>query len=313
MLQTAGIVRLFQCFLTRGRLLLLLIMSRALYQPFPMAGRARAQVWRYSPEHRRPRHFHIEPELNVVARGSATFAVEGEEITARAGDLLWWMPGQDHELTAASTDLDLFVIGLTPELSERVIGANTAVTYSGPTRMRLSATAARGLLERCEGLLGCAGAPTIEQRIGDVWREAHVYRGAHADMHALTRRALRLLLARGDVRRSEVPGSGAHPAEVSRHFRHDVRMSFAAYRNRLRLLRFIEEVDRRSQDFLSAALAAGFGSYSQCHRSFRATLGCSPREFFAGPVRRAMTDAFAPTPPVLDARGESHARSNRVG
>jgi methylphosphotriester-DNA--protein-cysteine methyltransferase len=58
-------------------------------------------------------------------------------------------------------------------------------------------------------------------------------------------------------------------------------------------LRFIHLVDEGST-FLHAALAAGFGSYSQCHRAFQATLGYAPRAFFASPVRRAIENAFAP-------------------
>jgi hypothetical protein len=60
---------------------------------------------------------------------------------------------------------------------------------------------------------------------------------------------------------------------------------------------------RASDDFdegstlLQAALAAGFGSYSQCHRVFQATLGCTPRVFFASPIRRAIEDRFAPLAP----------------
>jgi AraC-like DNA-binding protein len=32
---------------------------------------------------------------------------------------------------------------------------------------------------------------------------------------------------------------------------------------------------------LDACLRAGFGSYAQCHRVFRHSLGCSPRSYFA--------------------------------
>ena len=40
-----------------------------LYQPFPMPGAARAHIWHHVPETRRPRHFHSEPELNLVTGG----------------------------------------------------------------------------------------------------------------------------------------------------------------------------------------------------------------------------------------------------
>ena len=51
------------------------------------------------------------------------------------------------------------------------------------------------------------------------------------------------------------------------------------YRTRLRLIRLIERVDSGS-NMLLAALEAGFGSYSQCHRAFTRVFGCTPRRFF---------------------------------
>jgi hypothetical protein len=59
------------------------------------------------------------------------------------------------------------------------------------------------------------------------------------------------------------------------------------------LLRFIQLVDGGGP-FLDAALTAGFGSYSQCHRVFQTTLGCAPRVFFTSPLRRAIEETFAP-------------------
>jgi hypothetical protein len=52
------------------------MLDRSLYQSFLSAlGRARGIVWKYSPEFRRPRHFHAEPEINVIVAGAATFGL----------------------------------------------------------------------------------------------------------------------------------------------------------------------------------------------------------------------------------------------
>jgi AraC-like DNA-binding protein len=269
-------------------------MATPLFQPFPMAGAAGGQVWRYSPEYRRPRHFHVEPELNIVAAGSATFGVGEGKITARAGDLLWWLPGQDHELIEATEDFELFVIGLTPALSARVLGAVAATAHCAPLLSRLSPKAANRILDRCGGLQTITDASTVETRVGDLWQEAHAARLPGPGMHVLTRRMVLSLLDDRDVRRSDGSFAGADPCDVSRYFRRNVKLKFTAYRNRLRLLRLIEEVDGRHPTLLEAALAAGFGSYSQCHRAFYSVLGCTPRAFFAGPAREAMRDAFEP-------------------
>lgn len=100
-----------------------------------------------------------------------------------------------------------------------------------------------------------------------------------------------------EISRDEIARrSHASPGEISRHFHREMGLPLSAFRARIRLLRFIQLVDE-GHAFLHAALAAGFGSYSQCHRVFQATLGCTPRVYFEAPVRRAIEDAFAPFSP----------------
>ena len=62
----------------------------------------------------------------------------------------------------------------------------------------------------------------------------------------------------------------------------------------MRLLRSIELVDAGAADLTSAAFQIGFGSYSQFHRAFQATLGCAPSRFFDTELRLRMEDAFEP-------------------
>ena len=269
-------------------------MPEALYQPFPMPGAARAHVWHHVPETRRPRHFHSEPELNLIAAGSGVFGVGDLTIAVAAGDLLWWSPGQDHVLLDASPDFDLFVIGLTPELSARVLGPNSTAAYAGATRVRLDALTLAGLRSFCAApMAGDRGA--VETHLGDFWRNAHDLRLATPGKHAFTNRALTSLMERPELRRSDVASVvRGHPTEVSRHFHKDVGLTLTEYRTRVRLLRFIRAASRREANFLLAALEAGFGSYSQFHRAFQETLGCSPRHYFRDEVRSQMEDAFLP-------------------
>jgi len=270
----------------------------ALYQPFPMPGPAQAHIWRYTPENRRPRHFHLEPELNLIATGSATFGIGEVEVSVAAGDLLSWPPGQDHLLIDASPDFDLFVIGLTPALSERVLGAGSASAHVGPTRIRLTPEALAKLRLLCAAPLELQDRSVVERHIGDLWQDAHALRTAAADRHAFTNRALTSLIERPDLRRTEVAiAARGYPTEVSRHFHKDMGLTLTAYRTRLRLLRFIRLVDDGTDNFLAAAFEAGFGSYSQCHRAFQQTFGWGPRDFFRTGVRGQMEDAFSPWSP----------------
>jgi AraC-like DNA-binding protein len=270
-------------------------MPEALYQPFPMAGRARAQIWRYAPAFHRPRHVHAEPELNLIARGTGTFGVGEASLSVSAGDLLWWLPGQDHELVWASADFDLFVVGLTPELSCRVLGGAVGSAYGGPARVHLRPDAIERFCIRCAAPVAWDDTAAVERHVGDLWSDAHAVRRSLPDRHTLTRRALMAFLHRADLGRSDV-ADRAHtdPTEVSRHFRRDVGLTLTTYRTRLRLLKFIGGAEDGARTLLSAALGAGFGSYSQCHRAFQRTFGCTPRAFFRRGVRHDMRDAFLP-------------------
>jgi AraC-like DNA-binding protein len=263
----------------------------ALYQPFPLPSAARAHVWHHVPETRRPRHFHSEPELNLIAAGRGAFGIGDSTISVAAGDLLWWSPGQDHVLLDASADFDLFVIGLTPELSARVLGQDNLPAYAGATRIRLEQEALLKLGSLCAAPLG-ADPSAVERHIGDLWRNANAFRLTTLDKHTLTSRAIVSLLARPELRRDDVAlAARGHPTDVSRHFHKDVGLTLTEYRTRLRLLRFINIADAREMNLLTAALDAGFGSYSQCHRAFRDTLGCSPRAYFQMGLRNRMENA----------------------
>jgi AraC-like DNA-binding protein len=62
-------------------------------------------------------------------------------------------------------------------------------------------------------------------------------------------------------------------------FKAEIGMSMVDYRNRVRLDRFTMLLDKGRRNLLEAALAAGFGSYAQFHRVFRALRHVTPREY----------------------------------
>jgi AraC-like DNA-binding protein/mannose-6-phosphate isomerase-like protein (cupin superfamily) len=272
---------------------------RAIHQGFlPTAGHARAFVWKYSPVNwgRRPRHFHGEPELNLIVSGRATFGIGEAVVTVAQGDLLGFPPAQDHVLLEASPDLYLFAIGMQPALSSDVLGAE-ADEVMLPTRLRLKPDDFRSLVNRASAIVDRDG---VEQPCAELWEQAHWLRGhgttqSLTAMHVLTRRALAAV--------NRAPGldlqSLSHrlrtaDSEISRYFHRDVGMTFVNYRTRLRLLRLVGLVDRGGTTLASAAQASGFGSYSQCHRIFQAELGCSPRDFFHTGLRAQMQQAYDP-------------------
>lgn len=272
-------------------------MTHAIHQGFlPTHETAEAYVWKYTPVNwgRRPRHFHIEPELNLIASGRATFGIGNTLVEAERGDLIGFSPGQDHVLLEASPDLFLFAIGMDPTLSSEVLKDDGAPIT--PMRMRLAPDDFKALLDRASSTVDRKG---VEQPCAELWEHVHwLGRKREAGtnrLHVLTRRTLALLASSPDLGLDELAARFRAPAsEISRHFHQDVGLTLVQYRTRLRLLNLIRLMDTAGTSLLSAAEASHFGSYSQCHRVFQAELGCSPREFFQSGIRSQMQQAFDP-------------------
>ena len=270
---------------------------RPIHQRFlPAQGRWQAFVWKYSPVNwgRRPRHFHIEPEFNLIASGRATFGIGDAVVTVSAGDLLGFPPAQDHVLIEASPDLYLFAIGMEPSFSSDVLRAQPDDVLQ-PIRVHLAPDDFRALVGRASAMVDREG---VEQPCAELWEQAHWLgrrRTARPAMHVLTRRSLSVVNRAPDL---ELQALAARlktaESEISRYFHRDVGMTFARYRARFRLLRLIGLMDAGGGTLRSAAQASGFGSYSQCHRIFQAELGCSPRQFFHEGLREQMQQAYDP-------------------
>jgi AraC-like DNA-binding protein len=74
---------------------------------------------------------------------------------------------------------------------------------------------------------------------------------------------------------------------LARTFKRETQTSLVDHRNELRLARFLERAEAHGCNLLEAALEAGFGSYAQFHRVFRARFGQAPRTYLAQRSDRA--------------------------
>jgi len=272
--------------------------QRPLYQRFlPEAGGTSAHVWKFSLEFggRRPRHFHDEPEINLIVSGSATFGIGDLVVEARAGELLAFPAGQDHALLDTSADLYLFAIGLSPQLSAEALRTERH-SMGVPAHVRLPAAELKPLISQAGAIVDEFGRA---QQVAELWQRMAWLRQRHAvrlggGLHALTRRALALLSDEPRLERDALAKAlRASPCALSRYFHNDLGTTLVQYRTRLRLLRMIRAFDEGEGELKRAASAAGFGSYSQCHRVFQAELGCSPRAFFSSDLRERMQSAYA--------------------
>lgn len=248
-------------------------MPDTLYQPFPMLSGRRAQVWRHQPAFRRPRHFHEEPELNIVFAGWAKMGVGTHEVVMKPGDVLFLKPAQDHVMLDCSDDLDLFVVAATPELASRF---STGPLPTGMATLGLSKKEADKVLDSLCLLGQVQNSDPHEQVVGDLfeWALPRTPNG-----HTLSRKMLSSLVG-GETQKagSLARQLGVDAAELSRKFASDLGVKFVEARARMRLIAFVRSVDEGHS--LTRAAAEHFGSYAQCHRVFRRYLGCSPRDFF---------------------------------
>jgi AraC-like DNA-binding protein len=255
----------------------------SLYQPFPMLPARRAQVWRHRPEYCRPRHFHDEPELNLVVTGQAHLGIGERRVTLRAGEVAFFAPGQDHQLLHASSDLSLYVLALTPELAAHL-----------PSQLpRSDGEVPHDLLTRVVERLDAASLGNdhawIEGVLLEGFRQLQAY---SAPLNPIGRRAGGLLRGQPALACGEVASAlGVHRSELTRAFQRAHGMSVVEYRTRLRLMKFVGLVDE-GRTFTQAALEADFGSYAQCFRVFQRVMGCAPSAYFGG-ARQSIESALA--------------------
>lgn len=250
-------------------------MLAPIHQAFPMLPGHSAQVWRHQPAFHRPRHFHAEPEINVVFRGWARMGVGPAEIFMGPGDLIILKPAQDHVMLEASDDLELFVLAATPALAERF---STGALPVETCKLNLDETVRAPLLEELLALESSRDSAPHERSVAALFEWALP---RHPRGHVVARKGFGRLLENPSLPAGHVARLvGSAPAELSRHFAAELGVPFVEARSRVRLMRFIGSVDRGAT--LTAAATEHFGSYAQCHRVFRRLLGCAPRDFFRG-------------------------------
>lgn len=269
---------------------------RLLFQPFPTPGQRRAQCWRYQPAFRRPRHVHDEAEFNLVLHGRGVLGVGAKRLPLRAGTLVWLPPGVDHVLEEASDDFDLLVVGYQRELLDaydrehgRVpVFARTSEELPSPRRSHLA-----GALHAASVMGDDAVA---EQTLLQVLAE--LQGPPHASISPIQRAAQMLHVDFKAGRDALAKRVGINRGDLSRGFKRMHAMSLSEYKNRLRLVRFLDNVANPNarDNLLQSALGAGFGSYAQCHRVFRRVVGTSPREYLRVHFDEALEQRFDPFP-----------------
>jgi len=102
------------------------------------------------------------------------------------------------------------------------------------------------------------------------------------DVHPAVARAARIISEADDAPKLEALArkAGLSPARLSRLFKQQAGISLTAFRQRKCVERFLRLYGRGARyTLLQAALEAGFGSYAQFHRVFRAVMRMSPAAY----------------------------------
>lgn len=280
-------------------------------EAFLIPGAESGAIWRYAKPHETPLHFHGHLEFLLVLRGRLVERFGPRSHAVHAGQLIWHLPSVPHELAFASHDLDMRVVHVAAEVASamcqnwRLDGSSRARTPNdGKIGMPFSGWV------RDLGWLA-AGAPTIELRRADVdallddcdsdfvdappranptprlsrllqnaWRFSATNR-VDRRASSLAELAICLLLEDPSLDRSGVCRLlDVSEGYLSRCFRQELGVSFVAQRARIRISRFSAHAAGEQKNMLDAALAAGFGSYSQLHRTFCDVVGMSPMDYF---------------------------------
>lgn len=262
-----------------------------LWQPFPMPARRRAQAWRYHPAFRRPAHFHDEPEINIVVRGTATFVVGNRRVPLSAGGLVWYPPGVDHFLDDASEDLELYVVGFRPELLAAFARQHgTVLSFARPL-----ASVDEQTLRACVETFGGAPASKDDGAVEQQLLALLASLGGVRSVSTLGHRAVALLVETPTLSRDDlVRRLASNRGDVSRRFRSDQGMSLTEYKNRLQTLQLLARLTAGQGNLMRAALEAGFGSYSRCHQVIRSLLGCAPSALLDPEVRQLLAERLEP-------------------
>ena len=271
-------------------------------------------IWPFARDFPKPRHFHAQLEFLVMLRGSAQVRVGRSLYVVHAGQLVWHLPGVEHAVYEVSSDCELRVIHVEPDLCAQV-GRELGSHGSKDKPVYAGAGSFTGWAHEL-GALAC-GRPVVElaRRDLDALMEAcHTTCAdgsiAADDVPARLRRALSTawlatrrehdnrrvlsLVELGSCLLFDEPGlersALCHALDVSeghlsRGFQRELGISFAEQRARMRIARFVTHVTRDRWNYLDAALAAGFGSYSQLHRMFARIVQESPRNYFSVAAR----------------------------
>jgi AraC-like DNA-binding protein len=242
-----------------------------------------------------PPHRHDEWECNLVLKGRARVLLGERSYDLVPGALLWLLPGKDHYIGDQSTDFDMWVGIFRSSLVKEAFGKQYTVVQAElkcQGGKQLAADEVTSLSVACrEAGQALEGKQTAEAEACLTYLLVAGYRlfrqasasWSFRDVHPAVAKAAAELCRNPSCESLESLGSqvGLSSGRLSRLFHLQVGIPLIQYRSRERLKQFFLCYGTGEVCTLTeAAYAAGFSSYLQFYRVFRAQMGVSPRAYF---------------------------------
>jgi AraC-like DNA-binding protein len=252
-----------------------------------------------------PLHVEEELELNLVVNGTVTVFANGERYRATRGDLVWLRPGYLHGLLERSSDMVMWVVSARARVVERVrvIDSNLGSGHAAEL-VHLGRGAFNALSKRCFGLLRAQREPArfnalLEEFLVEASMAVSKARTLSDELHRAVEQAGALLSTPCEPRWTLprlAKRVGLNRYELSRLFHRQLGVTIVHYANHQRVQRFSRlYAERPNATTLRNALDAGFGSYSQFFRIFRAVTNLAPDHF-----RELIENGTVPKPHAFD-------------
>ena len=266
-------------------------------------------VWPFDRRYLRPLHFHGQLECLLIRRGSATLHVATQTQVVRSGQLCWILPGVPHVMGSFSPDFDMWVVELDSTLVDdcwATMNARRPATGDAPFKS-WSLPLGEQLAGRSAVDVPAEVARLLDELAAGVWA-AMLASEARSGLARFGLLALRTTLGNVDTRRPNSIGQlasclllasptmsraaaaaelGVSEGFLSRTVHRELGVTFVEHRARTRVAHFLALIQAKGINFLEAALAAGFGSYSQFHRTFSRVSGSRPRDYLGHGRRRS--------------------------
>lgn len=242
-------------------------------------------------------HHHAEIEVNLVRRGKGVYLINDERVPITRSALIWLFPDQSHYLIRESANFEMWVVvfsqkvyshalsllqrkksdGIVPEYRFFLLNVEASLQAEAMTAAAMKHMANPKLLElSLTNLLVEMGMLSLDVTPQKGIKSTNIH---PAVFQAIQRIDASVEDASLDALSAEV---GLSRSRLSEQFHADVGITITSFRNRRRLLRFLES--RASSPHLTLlehALRAGFGSYAQFYRIFTEQFHDNPRHWLA--------------------------------